>query len=70
MKPEFTLQVSITDRQVVLTTDTDNSPLSPELTITLHKYLNTVRNRIKRHIDKVLDEHLQEEEKAHTDYLD
>ena len=53
MKPEFTLQVSITDRQVVLTTDTNTMQgVDTALAINIMKTLEDTRGRLKKQIDK------------------
>lgn len=53
MNAEFTMHVNITDRQVMLTTDTDNMQgVDTSLAINIWKALEDTRNRIKKQIDK------------------
>jgi hypothetical protein len=53
MKAEFTMHVNITDRQVMLTTDTENMQgVDTSLAINIWKTLEGTRNRIKQQIDK------------------
>ncbi len=53
MKAEFTMHVNITDRQVMLTTDTETMQgVDTSLTINIWKTLESTRNRIKQQIDK------------------
>ena len=53
MKAEFTMHVNITDRQVMLTTDTETMQgVDTSLAINIWKTLEGTRNRIKQQIDK------------------
>lgn len=53
MKAEFTMHVNITDRQVILTMDTDTMQgVDTSLAINIWRTLESTRNRIKQQIDK------------------
>ena len=53
MKAEFTMHVNITDRQVVLTTDTNTMQgVDTALAINIMKTLEDTRGRLKKQIDK------------------
>lgn len=53
MKAEFTMHINITDRNVVLTTDTNNMQgVDTQLAINIWKSLEGTRTRIKQQIDK------------------
>ena len=57
MKAEFTMHVNITDRQVMLTTDTETMQgVDTSLAINIWKTLEGTRNRIKQQIDKYYGE--------------
>ena len=53
MKAEFTMHISVTERNVVLTTDTNNMQgVDTQLAINIYKALEGTRGRIKQQIDK------------------
>lgn len=53
MKADFTMHVNITDRQVVLTTDTNTMQgVDTALAINIMKTLEDTRGRLKKQIDK------------------
>ena len=53
MKADFTMHVNITDRQVVLTTDTNTMQgVNTALAINIMKTLEDTRGRLKKQIDK------------------
>ena len=53
MKAEFTMHVNITDRQVMLTTDTETMQgVDTSLAINIWKTLEDTRSRIKKQISK------------------
>ena len=53
MKAEFTMHVNITDRQVMLTTDTGTMQgVDASLAISILKTLEDTRSRIKKQISK------------------
>ena len=53
MKADFTMHVNITDRQVVLTTDTNTMQgVDTALAIKIMKTLEDTRGRLKKQIDK------------------
>ena len=61
MKAEFTMHVNITDRQVMLTTDTETMQgVDTSLAINIWRTLESTRNRIKQQIDKYYGDTNQE----------
>lgn len=53
MKAEFTMHISVTERNVVLTTDTNNMQgVDTQLAINIYKAMEGTRGRIKKEIDK------------------
>ena len=53
MKAEFTMHISVTERNVVLTTDTNNMQgVDTQLAINIYKAMEGTRGRIKKEIVK------------------